>query len=58
MAFLKPAGNFTLRAWLDEKTTLEHPVTLKVGQMLRMDFPGTRLAASRWRAAKPLSDPE
>lgn len=42
-----PAGNFTLKAWLDEKTTLEQPVTLKAGQTLRVDFPGARLATSR-----------
>jgi plastocyanin len=42
-----PAGNFTLKAWLDEKTTLEQPVTLKPGQTLRVDFPGTKLAATR-----------
>lgn len=42
-----PAGNFTLKAWLDEKTTLEQPVTLKAGQTLRVDFPGAKLAASR-----------
>jgi plastocyanin len=42
-----PAGNFTLKAWLDEKTTLEQPVTLKSGQTLRVDFPGARLTASR-----------
>jgi plastocyanin len=42
-----PTGNFTLKAWLDEKTTLEQPVTLRAGQTLRVDVPGTRLAASR-----------
>ena len=42
-----PAGNFTLKAWLDEKTTLEQPVTLKAGQTLHVEFPGTKLAASR-----------
>jgi hypothetical protein len=42
-----PPGNFTLKAWLDEKTTLEQPVTLKAGQTLRVDFPGAKLASSR-----------
>jgi hypothetical protein len=42
-----PAGNFTLKAWLDEKTTLEQPVTLKAGQTLHVEFSGTKLAASR-----------
>jgi plastocyanin len=42
-----PAGNFTLKAWLDEKTTLEQPVTLKAGQTLHVEFPGAKLAASR-----------
>jgi len=41
-----PAGNFTLKAWLDEKTTLEQPVTLRAGQTLHVDFPGAKLAAS------------
>jgi plastocyanin len=40
-----PAGNFILKAWLDEKTTLEQPVTLKAGQTLHVDFPAARLAA-------------
>lgn len=42
-----PAGNFTLKAWLDEETTLEQPVTLKAGQALHVNFSGTKLAASR-----------
>jgi plastocyanin len=42
-----PAGNFKLKAWLDEKTTLEQPVSLKPGQTLRVEFPGGKLAASR-----------
>lgn len=40
-----PAGNFKLKAWLDEKTTLEQPLTLQAGQTLRVDFPSPRLAA-------------
>lgn len=34
-----PAGKFVLKAWLDEKTTLEQPVELKEGQNLRVDLP-------------------
>jgi hypothetical protein len=42
-----PSGNFTLKAWLDEKTTLEQPVSLKPGKALHVEFPGGKLAASR-----------
>jgi plastocyanin len=38
-----PAGNFKLKAWLDEKTTLEQEVTLKAGATTRVDF-GPKLA--------------
>jgi plastocyanin len=34
-----PAGQFTLKAWLDDKQVLEKPVTLKEGETLRVDFP-------------------
>jgi hypothetical protein len=34
-----PAGNFKLKAWLDEKTTLEQMVTLKPGTT-RVEFDG------------------
>jgi hypothetical protein len=34
-----PAGHYTLRAWLDNKTTLERPVELKSGSTLHVDFP-------------------
>ena len=34
-----PPGHYTLKAWLDNKTTLERPVELKSGSMLRMNFP-------------------
>jgi len=34
-----PAGHYTLKAWIDSKTTLEHPVDLKAGSTLRVDFP-------------------
>ena len=33
-----PAGNYLLKAWLDEKRVLEKPVTLKAGETLRVDF--------------------
>ena len=32
-----PAGNYVLKAWLDDKTTLQKPVTLKAG-LLKVDF--------------------
>jgi plastocyanin len=34
-----PAGNYTLKAWLDSKTTLERPVELKAGSTLHLEFP-------------------
>jgi plastocyanin len=34
-----PAGHFTLKAWVDSKTTLERPVDLKSGGTLHLDFP-------------------
>ncbi len=34
-----PAGNFTLKAWVDSRTTLEKPVSLAAGQNLRVSFP-------------------
>ncbi len=34
-----PAGSYTLKAWIDSKTTLDHPVELKSGATLRVDFP-------------------
>jgi plastocyanin len=34
-----PAGQYTLKAWLDSKTTLERRVELKNGATLRVDFP-------------------
>lgn len=33
-----PAGKFKLKAWLDEKTTLEHDVELKPGETIRVEF--------------------
>ena len=34
-----PAGRYTLKAWVDSRTTLEKPVDLKAGSTLRVDFP-------------------
>jgi hypothetical protein len=34
-----PAGHYTLKAWIDSKTTQQKPVELKNGQTLHVDFP-------------------
>ncbi len=34
-----PAGKYTLKAWVDSRTTREQPVELKSGSTLRVDFP-------------------
>lgn len=34
-----PAGKYTLKAWLDSRTTLERPVVLEAATELRADFP-------------------
>ena len=34
-----PAGHYTLKAWVDSKTTRERPVELKNGATLHVDFP-------------------
>src|ERR1700740_736594 len=34
-----PAGHYTLKAWIDSRTTREQPVELKSGATLRADFP-------------------
>jgi len=34
-----PAGHYTLKAWIDSRTTREHPVDLKSGSTFRVDFP-------------------
>jgi plastocyanin len=34
-----PAGRYTLKAWIDSKTTREKTVDLKSGQTLHVDFP-------------------
>jgi plastocyanin len=34
-----PAGHYTLKAWIDSRSTREKPVDLKSGQTLHVDFP-------------------
>ena len=34
-----PAGHYTLKAWIDSRTTREKPVELKSGATLHVDFP-------------------
>jgi plastocyanin len=34
-----PAGHYTLKAWIDSRTTREHPVDLKSGSTSHVDFP-------------------
>src|SRR6266478_8967027 len=34
-----PSGHYTLRAWIDSKTTREKTVTVKSGETARVDFP-------------------
>ena len=34
-----PSGHYTLKAWIDSKTTREKPVALKNGETLHVDFP-------------------
>jgi len=34
-----PDGKYTLKAWVNEKTTWEQPVELKEGATLQVDFP-------------------
>ena len=34
-----PAGRYTLKAWVDSRTTLAHPVDVPKGGTLRTDFP-------------------
>jgi len=34
-----PAGHYILKAWVDNKTTYEHPVDLKPGDVIHADFP-------------------
>jgi plastocyanin len=37
-----PAGRFTLKAWVNENTTLERPVELPADGLVRVDFPTPR----------------
>jgi hypothetical protein len=34
-----PSGRYTLKAWIDSKTTREQPVELKSDATLHIDFP-------------------
>jgi hypothetical protein len=34
-----PAGRYTLKAWIDSKTTRQQPVELKSGATAHVDFP-------------------
>jgi plastocyanin len=34
-----PPGHYTLRAWVDSRTTREHPVDLEAGTTAHIDFP-------------------
>ena len=34
-----PAGHYSLKAWIDSRTTKDKPIDLKNGQTLRVDFP-------------------
>jgi plastocyanin len=34
-----PPGKYSLKAWVDSRTTLEHPVEVKGGSAVRVDFP-------------------
>lgn len=34
-----PSGRYTLKAWIDSRTTREKPVELKSGDTMRIDFP-------------------
>jgi plastocyanin len=34
-----PAGRYTLKAWIDSKTTREHPIELREGAVLKVDLP-------------------
>jgi plastocyanin len=34
-----PAGHYTLKAWVDSRTTHEHPVDLRAGTTEHIDFP-------------------
>ena len=34
-----PAGDFVLKAWVDEKTVWQQPVAIKAAQTTRVEFP-------------------
>jgi plastocyanin len=34
-----PAGRYKLKAWIDSRTTREHPIDLKSGSTVHVDFP-------------------
>jgi plastocyanin len=34
-----PAGHYTLKAWIDSRTTREHPIDLQSGSTAHVDFP-------------------
>jgi plastocyanin len=34
-----PSGHYTLKAWIDSKTTREKPVTIRNGETLQVNFP-------------------
>ena len=34
-----PAGHYSLKAWIDSRTTKDKPIDLKNGQTVRVDFP-------------------
>jgi plastocyanin len=36
-----PAGHYTLKAWVDSRTTREQPIDLKGGATVHVDFPAT-----------------
>ena len=36
-----PTGRYTLKAWVDSRTTREHTVDLKSGSTVHVDFPAT-----------------
>jgi plastocyanin len=37
-----PPGHYTLKAWIDSKTTREQPIELKSGETAHVDFPGAQ----------------
>ena len=37
-----PPGHYTLKAWIDSKTTREQPIGLKSGETAHIDFPGAQ----------------